>query len=96
MIVSRQWDLNGIPAMVPVCDMYNHRYGAKLINHTLGDTEDDPHSKGEVRLAANVDMDEGEEAFISYGDVQCSRKWFHYYGFAPPDNDGVPCAYKTS
>jgi len=91
VVVSRQWSLNDIPAMIPVCDMFNHKYGTRVINQTIANR----HTGGVARLIADRDYAAGEEVFISYSDIACSRKWLHYYGFIPPSNEAVPCKLKN-
>jgi len=91
VVVSRQWSLNDLPAMIPGCDMFNHRYGTRVINQTIGNS----HTTGDALLMADRDYSAGEEVFISYSDISCSRKWLHYYGFIPASNEAVPCKLKS-
>ena len=77
--------------MIPVCDMFNHKYGGQIINETVSGK----HTKGQFELSADRDYSPGEEVFISYSDVACSRKWLHYYGFIPNDNEATPCSLQS-
>jgi hypothetical protein len=86
-IVTRAWTLDGLPSMIPVCDMFNHKYGARVPNQTISGGQ----TTGFFRLQADRDYMRGEEVFITYSGIVCNRKWLHYYGFLPESNEAVPC-----
>ena len=83
-----------LAAFVPFIDMANHEAEPNCVIEGRADAGGETY--GVVGLVASRDMEEGEEATISYGATMSNAFMFANFGFAPPPgtpsnaNDRLP------